>query len=153
MRYALVLLSMAFAAACDQQGGSPDADPEPAVPPAATPQITGTEWMLVELDGSPAPLGAGDRPATLLLGDSARASGFGGCNRIAGKYELSGDSVRIGPLISTKMACDRGMELERAYGTALEGARGYRVTTEGLELLGPTGVVAKFRRGEASPGG
>jgi len=107
--------------------------------------MTGVEWSLVELNGAPAPLGAGDRPATLTLGDSARASGFGGCNRIAGSYELAGDSLRFGPLISTRMACDQGMELEQAYGAALEATRRFRVTEAGLELLGADGVIARFR--------
>ncbi len=135
-----LLLSGAVAAcARSAEGGGEE---EPAL---AARQATGVEWSLVELNGAPAPLGAGDRPATLTLGDSARASGFAGCNGIAGSYELAGESLRFGPLVSTEMACDQGMELEQAYGAALEATRAMRVTKAGLELLGADGVVARFR--------
>ncbi|MBA2458708.1 MAG: META domain-containing protein [Gemmatimonadales bacterium] len=137
-----LLLSGAVAACAPSAAGGGEDEPAQV----ARGEVTGVEWSLVELNGAPAPLGAGDRPATLTLGDSARASGFGGCNRIAGSYELAGDSLRFGPLISTRMACDQGMELEQAYGAALEATRRFRVTA-GLELLGADGVIARFRAG------
>ncbi|WP_430972811.1 copper resistance protein NlpE N-terminal domain-containing protein [Sunxiuqinia rutila] len=37
--------------------------------------------------------------------DANRFSGFGGCNRIGGNFELSGDSIQFGMIMATKMAC------------------------------------------------
>jgi heat shock protein HslJ len=137
---------LALAAACaPSAGGSPEDQPAARATPAGS-QPTGVEWSLTDLGGAPAPVGAGDRPATLLLGDSAQASGFLGCNQWSARYDLAGDSLRFGPVLSTRMACDRGMELERSYGAALEATRAYRLTGEGLELLGPDGAVARFRK-------
>ena len=75
-----------------------------AGPPAPTP--AGSEWTLVQLRGQAPPPGAAARPATLALTEvDHRVTGFAGCNRIAGSYEMAGDSLHFGPLIMTRMAC------------------------------------------------
>ena len=33
---------------------------------------------------------------------------------------MAGDSIRLGPLVMTRMACAEGMELETAFAAALE---------------------------------
>lgn len=40
-----------------------------------------------------------------LKPEQNRFSGFGGCNSLGGNLELSGDSIKFGRIISTKMAC------------------------------------------------
>jgi putative lipoprotein len=111
------------------------------------PPLVGTEWSLVELDGKPAPLGAGDKPATLSLTTSDnRASGFSGCNRWAGSYERTGDQLRFGQMLSTKMACVSGMELEQQFLSALERVRSYAITPTGLELKSDSVVLARLVR-------
>ncbi len=59
-----------------------------------------TDWTIVELDG----LKALVRPAKVTISGD-RISGNAGCNRISGFYRRTGDRVRIGPLMSTRMAC------------------------------------------------
>ena len=112
--------------------------------------LAGTSWSLVEIGGVTAPTGAGGRPATLNFTDSVRAGGFSGCNRAGGDYTLRGDSLRFGALIMTKMACDAGMDLERSYAEALEATRRYRVDHDVLDLIGESGIVAKFRKDTTS---
>lgn len=112
--------------------------------------LAGTSWSLVEIGGAAAPTGAGGRPATLIFTDSVRAGGFSGCNRAGGDYTVRGDSLRFGALIMTKMACDAGMDLERSYAEALEATRRFRVERDVLELIGESGIVAKFRRDTTS---
>ncbi|HXV58295.1 MAG TPA: META domain-containing protein [Gaiellaceae bacterium] len=120
-RLGLVLvLALSLPLAC---GGDDEADDPP---------LEGTEWTLVS--GVDAPE---DAPPTLLL-EEGRASGFGGCNRFTGGYELDGDSISFQQLASTQMACEEPQAAaEDAYLPALEGADGWAV--EGGELVLSTG--------------
>jgi heat shock protein HslJ len=151
MRYALTVLGLALAA-CGK-GGADSGGPDPeSIPRASERQLTGVEWILVELNGTPAPAGAGGRQASVTFAEGGRVSGFGGCNRMTGAYEVSGERLRIGPMASTRMACDKGMDLEQSHGAALEATRGFRLTSDGLELLGGDGVIARYRRAEDEGG-
>lgn len=121
----------------------PEAVDTPATVPA--PRLVGTTWRLTELGGKPAPLGQDGKAATLeLMADGGRASGFAGCNRMAGTFSLKGDSLRIGPLALTRMACTKGMDLEQAYTRAVEQTRAYRISDQSLELLGAGGTLARL---------
>jgi heat shock protein HslJ len=133
----LAALALLGLAACYAASGTA----EPGSAPAAS--ATGREWRLVELGGRPTAMGAGGRAATLRL-DDGRASGFAGCNSFSGGYEMAGSRLVFSPLASTRMACAEGMELEREYLAALEATRSFRMTTQGLELLGERGVLARF---------
>lgn len=110
---------------------------------ASSASLTGREWRLVELGGRPAGLGAGDRAATLRLEDG-RASGFAGCNSFGGGYAAEGSRLTFSTLAATRMACEQGMQLERDYLAALEATRTFRLTPQGLELLGESGLLARF---------
>jgi heat shock protein HslJ len=109
--------------------------------PAAS--LVGGEWRLVELGGRPAGPGAQDRAATLRLRDG-QASGFAGCNSFSGGYAADGSRLTFSALGATRMACEQGMQLERDYFAALEATRTFRLTPQGLELLGESGVLARF---------
>ncbi len=112
---------------------------------AQEPMLVGTTWRLTELDGKPAPLGNDGKVATLELTlDGKRVEGFAGCNGIAGTYEVSGDSLRLGPIAMTRMACAKGMELEQGFVAALDQTRAYRLSSRGLDLLGQHGPVARL---------
>lgn len=72
----------------------------PVTAKTAEPAAVSTEWTLVEMDG----LRALARPVRLTISGD-RISGMAGCNRFFGAYRASGDTVRIGPIASTRMAC------------------------------------------------
>ena len=111
----------------------------------ATPALLGTTWRLTELGGKPAPLGQDGKAATLeLIAEGNRASGFSGCNRMTGPYELHGDSLRLGPLALTRMACMKGMDLEKQYVETLQRTRAYRQSAAKLELLDSSGILARL---------
>ena len=120
VRFGLVLVfAGALAAAC---GGDDDDD-------ASGPALEGTEWTLVS--GVDAPE---DAVPTLTLADGS-ANGFGGCNTFGGSYELDGDSITIGPLASTMMACEEAKSaVEAAYLPALEAADAWAVENGELVL-------------------
>ena len=94
------------------------------------PPLKGTEWALAS--GVDVP-GDAD-PPTLLL-EEGNASGFGGCNTFTGGYELDGDSISIGPLAGTLMACElQKMAVEGAYMPALEAADAWSIDGDELVL-------------------
>ncbi|HEX8431698.1 MAG TPA: META domain-containing protein [Longimicrobium sp.] len=120
---------------------SPRPVPGPATPvPAA---LAGSTWTLVEVDDRPAEPGAGARPATITFA-ADRATGFLGCNQFGAPYEASGGALRFQAVVSTRMACSAGMELERDFTAALEATRSYRRGVAVLELVGENGVLARF---------
>lgn len=137
VRPLLAVLALVALAACYPSGG---VSPEGSLPAAS---VVGREWRLVELNGRPAASGVGGRAATLRLDDGS-AAGFAGCNRFSGGYQLAESRLAFSALASTRMACEQGMELEREYMTALEAVRSWRMTPQGLELLGEGGVLARF---------
>ena len=76
-----------------------------APPSTSTPTplaLSGTAWLLVDLNGTPT---LPKVQATLSFFEAGRVSGNGSCNRFTGSVTLAGDTLKIGPLASTRMAC------------------------------------------------
>lgn len=115
---ALLCLAALALAACggddDESGGA---------------SLEGTQWTLAGgVDDVP-----DDAVPTLML-DEGVASGSGGCNRFSGGYEVDGDSLTIGPLAGTMMACEEPkMTVESTYLAALEAADAWAI--DGGELV------------------
>ena len=107
--------------------------------------LTGRQWTLVELDGQTIEASAAAQPPNLSLGGpDNQATGFAGCNRFTGSYELTRNYLHFGPLATTRMACPTGMELEDKYLGALGAAREYRLAANQLELVADGRVLARF---------
>ena len=106
--------------------------------PLVKPELRGTLWRLQALqDGSDPKLSEPPgRPAELLLAtDSERMSGSGGCNRLIGGFQLSGEQLRFSRMASTQMACaPSAMAFERRYGDALERVRRWSIDKRTLLL-------------------
>jgi heat shock protein HslJ len=63
--------------------------------------LVGQTFRVVEIEGTPAL----DAPtAELTFGDDGRVSGRATINRVAGAYEIDGDQVTFGALVTTMMA-------------------------------------------------
>lgn len=112
----------------------------------ARPPLVGTHWRLVELDGVALEVGEDESAPSLVLdGESSRLSGSGGCNRLAGSYEVGDDGVHFGPIASTRMACSEPvMARESAFLTALAAVTGHRLEESSLVLLDGDRVVARL---------
>jgi heat shock protein HslJ len=121
---ALLLVSASlFLGACRQEIPAPEA--------AAS--LEGSAWTLTQLSDSTVPLSGN---AFLRFGGKKEpyVTGSGGCNRFRGNYVIEGHKIRIGPLISTRMACPN-MREERAFFDALQTADAYRLNKGSLVLL------------------
>jgi heat shock protein HslJ len=146
---ALLLVVIACAKPSDQATPSDTpttpAGTTPAVTTPAPASITDRDWTLTSLGERMNLMGQGDRAPTLRL-DSAgsRASGFAGCNRFNGPFTLSGDSLSFGALVSTKMACAQGNDVEVAYLAALGNARTFSVSDSVLTLRSADSPLATF---------
>jgi len=116
---AVALVGVAGLAACgsDDSGESGD--------------LTGTTWVLTELDGEPLP----DGVTVDLTFDGERVAGSSGCNQYNSAATFEDGAVSVEPAIaSTMMACEQpAMDVEVAYLTALTEVTTY--TVEGSTLM------------------
>ena len=87
---------------------------------------------------------AGDATLTADFADDGTLSGNAGCNNYNGPYEIDGDTISIGPLAGTKMACtsEELSKQEADFLAALELATSFLVTGDRLDLLRDGGTIA-----------
>ncbi len=98
-------------------------------------------WRLAAIDGAEVTV-----TVTLDLTEPGRIAGQGPCNRYSGPNGASLPDLRIGPVISTKMACP-DMALEGTYFSALSGATRATLGKDDLLVLsGDGGTDLIFRR-------
>ena len=120
--------------------------------------LTGTEWRLVSFgpSGSEADVIAGTG-VTLKFGEDGRAGGSTGCNSYGGTYQVRGDNISFGRLISTKRACldQNANQQEQRFLSALETANRFRLSSNRLTILSDRGRNALnfVNNSEPEPGG
>lgn len=84
------------------------------------------------------------RPVTARF-EAGRLSGFSGCNRFMGGYQLSAGKVQIGMLAGSMMACpEPQMALEDAVRASLSGTLQYVIKGQQLSLAPATGPALSF---------
>jgi len=81
--------------------------------------LSGSDWLLKDLGGSAV---VDNSHATLKFPETGKIAGNGSCNQFFGSVEIHGDSVKVGPLASTRMACpdEAVMNQEAKYLEALQ---------------------------------
>ena len=111
-----------------------------------TSELFDTRWRLTRLGDEPVLLAENQRePYLVLRSEDHRVSGFGGCNRFNGSFEITGRSITFGRMASTKMACIPGGDTERAFLATLGNVTGFHKTAHHLELLDADGtIIARF---------
>jgi heat shock protein HslJ len=114
-------------------------------PDSAKQSLENTYWKLTHLGDTPVTAPRQGEPHLILNSTTRGVGGSGGCNRLAGRYELDGNRLSLGEVISTMMACEAGMETESAFLEALRRVNGWRIAGRQLQLLDTAGqVVARF---------
>ena len=114
--------------------------------PSSSNNLTGVEWRVSELSGhTVAP--SIDRQQPFIIFDEAKtqASGYAGCNRFFGGYELNEEALKFGPIGATKRACpdlEEGVETE--FLKVLDATRRWRIVDGTLELLNGDLVLARL---------
>ncbi len=111
--------------------------------------LEGTTWRLTSPGALAADAtGAKAGPLTVRFQDG-RASGFSGCNRFTGGFTRTGDTLTVGPLAGTMIACpEPRMALEKGFLDALSGAHRVAIAGDRLTLTPASGAPLVF---EAEP--
>ena len=126
------LLALSFAVGCggdEGNGTATGASPEPA-------SFAGVPWKLVsglDVDG----VEASPPSATF---ENAVVGGSTGCNHYSAPVTIDGDSMKIGMIAATQMACAPPADsVERAYLDALGQVDGWRMDGSALVLVNGDG--------------
>ena len=104
---------------------------------------TGQTWLLesMTIDGSSIDLTSAN-PITLEITDRNAVGGSSGCNLYFGELEFkAGGVVTGGQFGGTEMACDKGMDVEAAYLTALGRIDKYTFSEFELTLTADGGLT------------
>lgn len=109
--------------------------------------LQGVEWMLGSVGGR-----AIAAPASLKFLPDGRLAGSNGCNRLVGRYELTGEGLRFSGMASTRMACEPGiMQQADRLDQYLATVRGFSFDAQGALVLhaeqGDVIAVAADQRG------
>jgi copper homeostasis protein (lipoprotein) len=112
----------------------------------ATEPLENTYWKLTRLGDTPVTVASQQwEPHFILNPQSRRVGGSGGCNRLMGSYELTGDRLTFGQMAGTMMACPEGMDIERTFLQALGQVKQWKIAGQHLELFDAAGkLVARF---------
>jgi heat shock protein HslJ len=79
---------------------------------------------------------------TAIFGADGTLTGNDGCNNYNGTYTLDDDKITIGPLATTRMACEQAtMDQEQAYLNALAKAATFTLGKDSLELRDVDGAL------------
>ncbi|MFD8980847.1 META domain-containing protein [Streptomyces sp. NPDC059564] len=133
-------------------GGSPDAALTPDGPasqqPAADAPLTATTWLVGSVAGVTAP----DGRTRFTLTPDGRASGNLGCNRFSAPVTIDGTTVTLGPVTSTRMACEGPAgAVERALTSLFgSGPLTWQVRAHTLTLTAPDGKTLTAEAGSAA---
>ncbi len=102
--------------------------------PSST-SLVGTEWLLTDLTGTPV---IANSKASLAFMDGGRAAGNGSCNRFTAAFSISGDTIKLGPFASTRMACMDGdaSAQEDHYLKILGTVKRYEIKNDTLLIYG-----------------
>lgn len=100
--------------------------------PAAS--LVGKKWKLIDVNGVAVKSG---KPYIEFDGQTNRYSGDGGCNRIAGGFELKGPRIKFSQGISTKRACiDNDIQkIETDFFRTLSEVTSFQIRGEILRLF------------------
>lgn len=130
MRLAWILLGLALLwPGCSRERTPEKPTPAETAVPSTTQNtgalnLVGTEWKLEDLAGAGV---IENSQATLAFPEMGRVAGNGSCNRFMGSVTITGDSLKMGPLAGTRMACasEAVSAQEEKYLKALQGATRY----------------------------
>lgn len=142
-----LLLVPALLAGCEPAKQTTTAPTPPAGLSQKTEGITNKYWKLVTLEGRPVTMAPDqEREAYFMLKDSSRVVGFGGCNVLNGRYELTESQLRLRfvNLLTTLRACP-GPNPEQGFLQVLNQADNYSVRGDTLLLnVGRRAPLAVF---------
>ena len=124
-------------------------DKEPSVllhhaVPSDEAKLTGTYWLLKEVDGKAAEHYPNQPEAHLILKEDGQATGSDGCNNFFMSWSTQDDRITFTPGGATLRLCPQGEEQARALYEALPAVQSFRIKDVTLELMSNGRVSAVF---------
>ena len=111
---------------------------------AISQDLAGSSWDLIAYNNGTGGFQSTviDVPVTAIFEEDGTLSGTGGCNSYTGSWETDENSIEIGPIASTAMACAEPdvMNQETRYLVELQEADTYRVDATTLEMFDAEGT-------------
>ena len=100
---------------------------------AGAAELAGSEWRPVRIGAADV---AADTKAIVQFKSGGELAGQGGCNRFFGRYKIDGETIEIGPIGATRMACPEPvMAQEASLLAALEAAKTFARDRTSLVLF------------------
>ncbi|MBP6468806.1 MAG: META domain-containing protein [Chloroflexi bacterium] len=117
-----------------------------SAPPAAT-TLVGAEWMVTVINnGNQAAVSlVGGTEITMMFGEDGNVQGSASCNQYFGPYTVSGDTISVGPLATTRAYCPEPegiMDQEAQFLKALQTAVSYTIQNGALDMRTADGAIA-----------
>lgn len=121
-------------------------------PQAASVSLEDRSWRLTRLPGGEDVTDLGQGAPTVTF-SGGRVHGFSGCNQFMGGYTREGDTLELGQMAGTMMACaDPRIDiLERQFLAALSGRLVVSMTDSGLQLAPEKGGEPLQFKAAAAP--
>ena len=114
-----------------------------------TTTLQGSAWQVKTFAGQ-APLA--DHAITFEFDNEGNIAGDGSCNRFGGSCKIDGDKIAVGPLRSTRRACEPEiMQQEHKFLALLGAAATWVMDGEELVLTAPEGEIRATRQAPAKP--
>jgi heat shock protein HslJ len=109
--------------------------------------LAGSEWRPSFMSESDLPAG---NHIFVQFKSGGEISGNGGCNRFFGGYTVAGNTIKIGPIASTRKGCPGIIRLEAAFFATLEAAKTFQLDGSTLILFDAVGTkLAQFDLADA----
>jgi heat shock protein HslJ len=114
-----------------------------------TATLPGSAWQVTTFAGQ-TPLA--DHAITFEFDNEGNITGDGSCNRFGGLCKIEGDKIAIGPLRSTRRACEPEiMQQEHKFLALLGAATAWSMDSGELVLAAPDGEIRAKRQEVQSP--
>jgi heat shock protein HslJ len=126
---AVAVLFAVFILGCSSSGSPGDKSP-----------LTGTEWILFEMDGVKYEPASGKNVTMIFDGTAKKMGGKAPCNTYGSAYTKSANKISFGNVFSTEMACGE-LEAESAYYKILPKVFAYQISGDKLYLFDSGGMV------------
>jgi len=106
--------------------------------------LPGSAWQVTTFAGQ-TPLA--DHPITLEFDNEGNIAGNASCNRFGGTCQINGDKIEIGPLRTTRRACEPDiMEQEHKFLALLGAVTAWSIEGDELVLSAPEGAIKAKRQ-------
>jgi heat shock protein HslJ len=107
--------------------------------------LEGTTWTLVSYGDENKPFTVADGVIiTADFGAEGTLTGDAACNRYQTTYEVKDDLINIEQIITTRMACENGLEEVQNYVALLKNAQTYRIVGTRLTIMTQDGQVLNY---------